>query len=234
MGYIVYRHTNKENGKVYIGITGQTTARRWDNGRGYIGNKYFWRAITKYGWDGFSHEVLFDGLSLDEANRIERELIQKYNATDPAFGYNIDLGGTGKGKMSEATLKKLSESHKGQNPWNKGIPHSPETREKIRAALTGGKLSEETRKRMSAARMGENNSFYGKHHSAESIKKGALNQPKRTMVLCIDTNTVYESMAEAARQTGVRQGNISLVCAGKHNTAGGLRWMKIPKGDIAV
>ena len=112
-----------------------------------------------------------------------------------------------------------------------GIPHSEETKRKIKEALTGGKLSEETRKKMSKSRMGVGNSFYGKHHSAETIKKNAEDQPTRRMVVCLETKQVFPSMAEAARQTGVKQGNISLACAGKQKTAGGLTWAYY-EGDL--
>lgn len=227
MSYIVYKHTNPHNGKVYIGITGQEPWRRWDCGRGYIGNKYFYRAIQKYGWENFLHEILYSGLTLEEANQIERSLIEKYDSTNPRKGYNIDLGGNGIGKMSQATLEKLSKAHKGQKAWNKGRPHPEKTRQKISKALTGGHLSEETRRRMSESRRGEKNPFFGKHPSAEMLKKNSMNQPTRKRVMCVETGIVYDSMAEAARQTGIRQGNISLVCSGSHSTAGGFHWKKV-------
>ena len=58
--YKVYKHTNIINNKVYIGLTKQEPKRRWQNGYGYIDNSYFYNSITKYGWDGFKHEVLYD------------------------------------------------------------------------------------------------------------------------------------------------------------------------------
>lgn len=52
--YFVYKHTNKLNGKVYIGITGQITVEeRWKNGLGYNRynrngqNSHFYNAIKK-------------------------------------------------------------------------------------------------------------------------------------------------------------------------------------------
>lgn len=92
MGYIVYKHTNIKNGKVYIGITSQNVKRRWQNGSGYYGT-YFYNAIKKYGWDGFLHEILFEELSEKDACKIEIELIKKYKSNDRKFGYNIASGG---------------------------------------------------------------------------------------------------------------------------------------------
>lgn len=87
----VYKHTNLVNGKVYIGITSGNPQHRWNGGRGYKGQPKFFNAILKYGWDGFSHEVLVDNLTREQACVMERELISAHNSiTD---GYNISPGG---------------------------------------------------------------------------------------------------------------------------------------------
>lgn len=90
----VYMHTSP-NGKRYIGITRQENPeRRWgSSGCGYVDNKHFWRAIQKYGWNNFLHEVLFDGLTKEEAEQKEKELIAYYDSTDQTKGYNITAGG---------------------------------------------------------------------------------------------------------------------------------------------
>lgn len=43
--YCVYIHTNKTNGKVYIGQTCQEPRKRWKNGYGYERCPLFFRAI---------------------------------------------------------------------------------------------------------------------------------------------------------------------------------------------
>lgn len=226
MKYCVYIHENIINGKVYIGITSQKPERRWDNGRGYSGNKHFKLAIEKYGWHNFNHRVLYDNLSKEQACEIEIALICAYNSANPKFGYNIELGGIGKKRTTKETKQKQSASHKGQQPWNKGVPHSEETRLKISEALTGGTLSKKTRERMSFSKMGNKNSFFGKHHTEDAIQRNKLNQPKRTTVMCVETGIIYESMAEASRKTGIRQGLISLACSGKREKAGAFHWKK--------
>ena len=79
--YTVYMHVCP-NGKRYIGITRLIPKKRWQNGNGYRKNKYFWRAIQKYGWDNFEHIILFENLTHDDANKREIEYIAKYRSND--------------------------------------------------------------------------------------------------------------------------------------------------------
>lgn len=90
--YTVYVHTNKYNGKRYIGTTKQKVQKRWQNGYGYIGTR-FGAAIQKYGWDAFKHEILVEGLDKKSAYALEIALIKQYKANDPDFGYNVSEGG---------------------------------------------------------------------------------------------------------------------------------------------
>jgi len=78
--HVVYKHTNKINGKVYIGITSIEVKKRWSNGSGYTHNDCFTKAINKYGWDNFLHEILFDNLSVEQACVIEKKLILEYKS----------------------------------------------------------------------------------------------------------------------------------------------------------
>ena len=63
LNWVVYKHKNLTNGKVYIGITHDVRKRWHGNGCAYKSNRYFWQAIQKYGWDGFSHEVIYENIS---------------------------------------------------------------------------------------------------------------------------------------------------------------------------
>lgn len=91
--YYVYLHTNKSNGKKYVGMTGKLPKQRWQKGRGYLHNKSFYEDILKYGWDeGFTHEVLYANLTKIEARVKESRLIAEYNLTNPLYGYNLKGG----------------------------------------------------------------------------------------------------------------------------------------------
>lgn len=139
--FIVYKHTSP-SGKVYIGITQRSPNKRFQNGAGYKGNEHFWRAIEKYGWNNFKHEILYSGLSKEIACKIEIELIAKYNSADKKYGYNIALGGE-HSTHSEETRRKMSEA-------NKGKTLSEETRRKLSEAKKGHILSEDHRRKISA------------------------------------------------------------------------------------
>lgn len=88
MAWTVYKHTNLINQKVYIGITSRSPKARWGlEGRGYKGQPKFYNAIKKYGWEGFSHEILYTGLSEQDALLLESQLIKEYDSIKN--GYNI-------------------------------------------------------------------------------------------------------------------------------------------------
>ena len=92
--YCLYCHTNNKNQKKYFGITCVKPEYRWNHGNGYFNNPRFTNAIKKYGWDeGFAHEVLFTNLSDIQASEMEKYYIEKFNTTDPKFGYNLITGG---------------------------------------------------------------------------------------------------------------------------------------------
>ncbi len=76
--------------------------------------------------------------------------------------------------MSEAMRFKNSESHKGIVTWNKVIPPSKETIEKMRlvqSKIPRKKPSEETKLKMSLAHMGRVGAMKGKNHTEESKAK---------------------------------------------------------------
>ena len=77
--YCVYLHTSPTN-KYYVGITKQNPLKRWANGRGYCKNKHFYNAILKYGCDNFKHEIIFSGITKEEAIQSEKQLIKALNS----------------------------------------------------------------------------------------------------------------------------------------------------------
>ena len=94
--WVVYQHKNKTNGKSYIGITCETVQKRWGKNGYRYKEKYqpkFYRAIKKYGWDNFEHNILLSDLTYEEAIQKEKELIEFYDSYNN--GYNNTKGGEG-------------------------------------------------------------------------------------------------------------------------------------------
>lgn len=135
--WIVYCHTNKINGKKYIGITSQKIDRRWRKGDGYKKQSVFGRAINKYGWDNFDHEIIEDNICTLEIDEKEQYYIELYNTVLPN-GYNVTKGGR-ECKYSTEYKKKLSKSKKGIIPKNIDSLHTPEIALKISESLKGRK-----------------------------------------------------------------------------------------------
>lgn len=140
---IIYKHTSKTSGKSYIGKTSKTIEKRLDEHTYSVGkgaNSHFKNAIQKYGVEDFISEIL--EIDVEDENASEREIywISYYDTYNN--GYNMTLGGEGasgykqtdehKEKRRQANLglkrtdeqkKNISDAHKGQVPWNKGISY---------------------------------------------------------------------------------------------------------------
>lgn len=191
--FIVYRHTSP-NGKVYVGITCHKPSVRWKkDGKGYKNNVHFWGAIQMYGWDNFTHEILYEGLSEQEACQKEVELIDFYKSNRKEFGYNIASGGI-INFPSDETKEKISRANKGKK-WSEeqkariagrhvGRIMSDESRAKMSISHTGRKHSAETKLKISKANSGRKfsdehkeklrRSKIGSKRSQESIEKSRI------------------------------------------------------------
>jgi group I intron endonuclease len=161
-------HENRINGKRYIGITSQKPTNRWRNGSGYDKQPRFYAAIQKYGWDAFRHDILYTGLTQEEAERLEIQLIDKYETLNEDKGYNLSPGGV-IFMPTDETRAKQSEARKGWVP-------SEETRKRMSVAKRGKPLSEEHRAHLSAAHIGRTSPNKGKTLTLECREKMSLSR----------------------------------------------------------
>lgn len=175
--WCIYKHTLIGTNRVYIGQTNNIVA-RWKPSA-YKNCVKFYNAIQKYGWDSFSHEILEDNLTLEEANILEEYYIKLYNSQ--VDGFNLSSGGLNH-LASEETKQKMSNTRK-------GVPHSAEHAQAISNALKGRKQTEE----------------HKLHNRMAQHRK---------LVQCLDTGIIYDSIAEASRQTGFSHSAISRVASG--------------------
>lgn len=89
---IIYKATNKKNGKIYIGQTVHTLKER--NRIRKYGKSIFDKAFRKYGEEGFDWEILETVDNIDLLNERETYWIEFYNSTDLKIGYNLKGGGS--------------------------------------------------------------------------------------------------------------------------------------------
>ena len=93
----IYKITNKKNGKIYIGKTMFTVPERWsEHCRDYkkerCENRPLYKAIQKYGVDGFTVEEV-EECSSDVLSEREKHWIEYYGSFKN--GYNATIGGDG-------------------------------------------------------------------------------------------------------------------------------------------
>lgn len=143
---IIYKTTNKLNGKIYIG---QLTL---INKKDYLGSGvHLKNAVEKYGKENFTREVICECLTQEELNEKEKYWIAHFNATNPDIGYNICDGGRGASgfKHSEETRSIIGESNR------KRPPITEETRQKmIASSRKGQKLSRAHKAKIAKAHIG--------------------------------------------------------------------------------
>lgn len=208
--YCVYIHTNKINGKKYIGITSQDPERRWKNGAGYKGCSYFYNAIQKYGWDNFYHDIVASGLSKEDACFLEMKYISELKTNQEEFGYNLLTGGSA-GTHSDITKEKLRKIFLGR-------VFSDETKKRMKEAASkrgGHPQSKQAREKMSRTMFG---------HEVSEKTRQKLRDANSISVVCVETNEVFPSMDEAAKSVGLKKCSISAVIHGRNKTAGGFHW----------
>ena len=175
---IIYKYTNKINGKVYIGQTTNEKSRISNHKKARVDKdcKRFHYAVKKYGYDSFTYEVLFNISCSNRQDLIntlnikESVAIKFFKSSDPNFGYNLTLGGSGRSgyHLSEETKQHLSKLNKGKKlpprrkDWCENLsrsqkgkkrpPQSKESIEKRIAKIRGLKRTPDQIARMRAGR----------------------------------------------------------------------------------
>lgn len=222
--YIIYKYTSPSGG-VYIGQTSKSIKQRAQKcGKGYLTtNKEtgeflqpaIANAILKYGWDNFKKEILFDGLSSEEADQKEKELIKFYKNT--GICYNITSGGKGILGVNKRKIKQYDLNGKFIREWD-SITEAEEFLNKPRAEAN-----------ISACCCGKRKRAYGYiwRYSDSDLEVCPLS-PYRTSVDQFtkegDYINTYPTIREASRVTGVHESGIGNCIKGRAKTAGGYVW----------
>lgn len=165
---LIYKATNKIDGKEYVGQTIYTLRTRRREHERAAGHKkdYFHNAINKYGKLNFYWLVIDYANDQNKLNEKEVFYIKKFRSFidfEDSNGYNLILGSN----VSESTKNKLSEAGK-----NREV--SKETRAKLSKASTDRKHSLETKKKIAMSMTGKKRSNETKLKISQSMKRRKL------------------------------------------------------------
>jgi len=192
---IIYKVTNKTNGKFYIGKTIQALKTRISKHKNDVKNgsqTFFHRALRIYGFDNFEWEII--EYNVDNKSYLsEREIIHiaELSATNRTIGYNITSGGDGGpvmyGEENPMWGKKRPEIAKIMSELRKGVPLKEEHKLKIKKQMQNY--------------VGENNPA----KRSESRKKISNNAVK---VIVSINGVIYNGITDASKQLNINRSTV--------------------------
>ena len=208
--FIIYMHTNKVNGKKYIGQTSLSLEERCGkDGKNYDPSYKFGRAISKYGWDCFDHEIITEAATLDEANELEKYYISFYDSY--RNGYNMTLGGRGVindtcsiGVFQVDTEKKI-------------VNH-------FDSIASAANCLDVCASNISSCLLGTQLTCHGFYFFPDNIDIDTIQLPKskyNRSIICTNTGVIYETMFAASKELGISYASIARNCARNSVSAGG-------------
>lgn len=209
----IYIHRNLINGKVYIGQTKNSLARRArKDGSGYKGSHAFYNAIQKYGWENFSHAII-EECEDDKANERERYWVDFFNSTNNQFGYNSMSGGKIVKKDSNYMIGVYCKETK---QYFKSLSDAAEWAGLQRTSMNDISKQIEGR-RLSAGHHPETN--IPLHWCIKKEDCDTPNKPKTShnakSVIDLISQEIYISIKEATKKTGISYPTIVKNCASK-------------------
>lgn len=200
----IYMWENLVNGKKYVGQAQNFRRRMYAYQKGQF-NLYMKSEIEEYGLENFEIHILEKDIPFEKLTEREQYWINYHCSYDEEKGYNrsaiagkTTLPGERNGMYGKTQTKEWCKNH---SEWLK---------EKWAT-------DEDYRKFWSEKMSGENNYFYGVHMC------GGEN-PHAKAIRCIETQKVYETIREAAKDVGISRQNIQNALKGRQKTAGGYHW----------
>ena len=228
---VIYKTTNKINGKIYIGQTTRTGNRLVK----YLGSgTHLTHAIKKYGKENFVKEIIEECNSVQELDIREKFWIYELNSQNPIIGYNIASGGDGGDTLSnhpniidivvkaKKTRQKFYESL--TTIERSTIFGRPSELNRVMANERYSTMSKEEKSRL-YGRKGKQHHNFGKKNSIVTISKrietrrknGKMSnngRGKRVAAILPDSMIVLEfiSMAEACKYFNISRFRIKASC----------------------
>lgn len=151
----IYKITSPK-GKLYIGqaIDIEKRFNQYRQINHCKSQKKLYNSLKKYGPNTHIFEIL-EECGIEELNARERYWQDYFNVLEK--GLNLKLTSTTQNKtiLSEETKKKISNSLKGNIPWNKGGQMPQDVKNKISGKLKGRKLSEDVKEKLRGRKQSE-------------------------------------------------------------------------------
>lgn len=204
----VYRHIRLDkNEPFYIGIGRDESYKRSQDKHK---RSTFWKRIANK--TEYEVEILFDGLTWDEACEKEKEFIKLYGRkVDGGTLCNLTLGGDGSlgRKPSDLEIEKLRERSVG-NQYNLGKKSSENKRRKISEANRKRVYSEETKRKIGEKSKGRiNNEKNPKYKGVVSAYKDGVKVGE------------YFGSGDVSDKLGIPKGGVKMCLAGRAHTSYG-------------
>lgn len=209
---IVYKVTNEENGKVYIGATTKSIDERKKDHIIKANNKSlnkFHSEISTYGEGSFKWEQVDTASTIDELAKKEKEYILKYNSKED--GYNNDSGGGFKKTIYQYDIIDGKLLNKYSNLTDAGNAISVTKQDLSKVCLSVGKICK---------------GFYWSYEYKEPFKPNEDIRKKKVSKYSLNGVFIesYSSISDASKNTGINKSCIAKVCRGERKTSGGFIW----------
>ena len=208
--HLVYKVTNQETGKAYIGVTTRTMEERKadhikkaSNGMG----SYFQSAIATFGPAAFQFEQIDTATSSNELAEKEKKYILQYDSKEN--GYNSDSGGGFKKTVYQFDLDgNLVASFDGLKEIESTLGHDKRRISNASITATVWKGS------------------YWSYSQNNTFKPTMDSRKKKVFQYSLDGEILaqYNSVAEASRETGISKTCISRCCRNEREQSGGFIW----------
>ena len=197
---IIYKITNKINGKIYIGQTIRGFDKRYQGDlKKYVKNIPLKRSIEKYGIENFDICKIYDiAFSKEELDIKEMNWVRIFNSNHKDFGYNLTEGGNG----------------------TRGYAPSEEQREKQRNKIKG-KYCGKNNPNYHNYWTDEQKLHLSKIRKEKCLSKGK-NNPRAVSVICLTTKRIFYTAIEASQFYKCDNSGIKKCCKGKQRYCGRL------------
>lgn len=223
--YVIYKVTNKINGKLYIGKTYNFEKRKKEHILDKNTNIPFHRALKKYGLENFNWEIIDYAESDKEIKEKEIYWIKKLNTCihfPNSNGYNVTLGGEGGTSWNSRRVVQYNLNGEYMNEYV-SISHAETV-----TGVNGSDIRACSMKKVQRA--GDYIwRFKGKEHIIKIspyVQKPSCKR-KRIMQLDLDGNVIniFDSVTIASETLNIGRCNISSCLIGQTKRCNGYQWI---------